>query len=194
MSWLFFRLTGKRHPLPFRGNRLDLDPGVLGQGGNLKGSTGGVRLGKELAVDLVHRAELVDIGQQHSRLYHICHGHAIGLQNRPQILQGLPGLGGDVFSGEGTGGGINGQLAGNKSEISGGDPLGLRADGRGSGGAVNGLVGHKIQFLSFAAFSRGIVLFFPGGPVTFQSQDKQQRKHRHQTQAKGTGDQGEDVV
>ena len=121
------------------GDALDLQRCVLGQFGHLHRAAGGVGLGEELTIHLVHLGEVVDVRQKHGGFYHVGQGHALLGQNGLDVLQRLGRLGGDAL-GEGAGGGVQRQLAGNVNGFTGGNALRVGADGGGS------LIGSKYLF------------------------------------------------
>ena len=129
------------------GDALDLHEGVLGQGGHLIGGAGGERLSEELGVDGVHGGKITDVFQHDGGLDHIVHGRAGGGQNVFDVGQGLAGLAGDVLPGKGAGGGVDGQLAGDKQGAARLNALGVGTDGGGGVGGGNRVVHGKNSFL-----------------------------------------------
>ena len=111
------------------GHALDLYQCAFGDACCLESGAGGVRLGKELSVHLVHGGKVCNIVQQHRGFYHISHACACSGQNVGNIGQALARLGLDVLPGKFAGSRVNGDLAGNVNGVACLDALGIRANG-----------------------------------------------------------------
>ena len=115
------------------GDGFNLYQGVLGQGGYLERSTGGAIGRKVLCIHFVHGTKVGNIAQQNSGFDYITQAQTAGFQYCLDILQRLFGLHLDGVAGKSAGGGVNGQLAGNKGNGTGaGDGLAVRANGAGA--------------------------------------------------------------
>src|SRR5271166_5371979 len=122
-----------------QGDNVDFDEHILGEAGDLDGGARGRIGSKMVRVDLVHGGEVVHAFQKDGGLDHLRQRAAGGGQNARDVLQNALGLRGDVSGNELLGGGIEGDLAGEKDEAVGLDGLGVRADGFGAGGGGDDL-------------------------------------------------------
>ena len=121
---------------------LDLHQSALGQILHSEGSTGRLVLCEVLCVNSVHGSEISDVSQQNGGLDHIVQGVTGLSQNVLHIGQGLVGLSSDIVACELAGSGVNGDLTGDKDDVTGLNSLRIGADGSGSLGGMNGIV-HK---------------------------------------------------
>ena len=92
------------------GYHLDFNEGALGQVANGKRATGRDWLGEEFCIDLVHRAEVGDVTQQHGGLDHMLEIEALALEDGAGVEQALTGLFFNASLGEGASLGVDGQL------------------------------------------------------------------------------------
>ena len=120
---------GKVLGLPHR-DALDLDEGVLGQGGDLDAAAGREAAVEVGAVDFVHSAEISQILHENRRLDDVVEGQASLGQNGLQVLQRLVGL--RLYTlGEDAGGGVKAELT---AAIDGGTGIDSLRIGRGQRG------------------------------------------------------------
>ena len=133
----------KSGQLPYR-DALDLDEGVLGQGGDLDAAAGGEAAVKIGAVNLVHGAEIGQILHENRRFDDVVEAQAGLVQDGLQIFEGLVGLGLHAI-GQIAGGGIQAELA---AALDGGAGVnGLRLGAEGGRGVRGGNVGHSDALL-----------------------------------------------
>ena len=115
-----------RFPSVLDGYGLDLDLGALGQVLDGEGGAGRALAVKEGGVDLVHGAEVRDVREQHGGLDDVLEAETGLGEDGADVLEALLGLALDILGGEGAGGGVDGQLAGDEGEpAGGGDALGV---------------------------------------------------------------------
>jgi 3-hydroxybutyryl-CoA dehydrogenase len=132
----------------------DLYVHELGQGAYLYRFTGREVALEIFAVDLVHLAKLVHIGEEDGGLDHVAEGHAGFLENIFQVLHHLVGLFLDVAVLQVAGGGINADLSGDEEQAGCFHPLVIRSDRCGSVLRVDDLFFH-------AAVYKGANIGFP---------------------------------
>ena len=117
-----------RFPSVLDGYGLDLDLGALGQVLDGEGGAGRAVAGEKGGVDLVHRAEVRDVREQHGGLDDVLEAETGLGEDGADVLEALLCLALDILGGEGAGGGVDGQLAGDEGELAGGgDALGVGA-------------------------------------------------------------------
>src|SRR5579884_2170100 len=128
------------------GDHLDLDAQLrAGQGDDPDRRPGREVSGEVGAVDLVHRREVLHVRQVHGGLEHVLEVRARRLEDRPEIVHGVPGLGADVGGDFALGVGSDG--AGGEEESPEPDAGGV---GRQGGGAAHGedrLAVHEAYFV-----------------------------------------------
>ena len=113
-----------------RSDRVGLYLNTLGQGRHLNGSPGGIRLGKVLRHDGVHRCELTEIGQENAQFDGRLQRRACRFGHGGQIAEDLLGLGLKVLADHLHGRRVERNLARDIEGIAGLDGLRVRADGR----------------------------------------------------------------
>lgn len=129
------------------GDGLDLDTGPQRQGGHPEGGPGREGLAGEVAgVDLVDGGEVGDVGEQDRGLDDVVVPEPGLGQDGTHVLEDLLGLGLDVALDERTGGRVERHLPGDEDEragpLTGGDALGVGADGGGGVGRGDTADGH----------------------------------------------------
>ena len=134
------------------GDGLDLDAGPQRQGGHAEGGPGREGLTGEVAgVDLVDGGEVGDVGEQDRGLDDVVVPEPGLGQDGAHVLEDLLGLGLDVALDERAGGRVERHLAGDEDEraglLTGGDALGVGADGGGGVGRGDTADGHGSSFL-----------------------------------------------
>ena len=134
------------------GDGLDLDTGPQRQGGHPEGGPGREGLAGEVAgVDLVDGGEVGDVGEQDRGLDDVVVAEAGLGQDGAHVLEDLLGLGLDVSLDERAGGRVERHLPGDEDEragpLTGGDALGVGADGGGGVGRGDTADGHGSSFL-----------------------------------------------
>src|SRR5699024_5910609 len=101
-----------RFPSVLDGYGLDLDLGALGQVLDGEGGAGRAVAGEKGGVDLVHGAEVRDVREQHGGLDDVLEAETGLGEDGADVLEALLCLALDILGGEGAGGGVDGQLAG----------------------------------------------------------------------------------
>ena len=129
------------------GDGLDLDAGPQRQGGHPEGGPGREGLAGEVAgVDLVDGGEVGDVGEQDRSLDDVVVPEPGLGQDGAHVLEDLLGLGLDVALDERAGGRVERHLPGDEDEragpLTGGDALGVGADGGGGVGRGDTADGH----------------------------------------------------
>src|SRR5512140_1616520 len=124
------------------GDDLDLDPGIESQPGHADGRSRR-RVGwEELAVDLVHRGEVVELAQVDGRLHDVAVVEPDGAEHSPDVLQHLPCLGPDPARDRAGGAWLVADLAREEHEAAGLDGLAERQARRRNPGTAEDTLRH----------------------------------------------------
>ena len=111
------------------GDRVDLHPRVFRQARHLHGRARGERLREIGGVDLVHRGEIVHVGEKDRRADHVGEGQAAGFQQRADVVEHTPRLRRDVAVDHLPCRRIERDLPGHEQHLSGAHGRRVRADG-----------------------------------------------------------------
>lgn len=117
------------------GDHTDLHIGVFWQALDCKGLACGKIPREIFSIDSIHIGELRHVAEEDRRLDDVVETNSGFGKDRPQVVHHLVRLGNDVCGDDASGGGIDGDLSGDKQKIAGFDGLAIGPDGgRGVGG------------------------------------------------------------